>query len=112
MASAPVLGPAHAGLFQASADHILAAAFHHAGTDLQALGTEVRVAHAVAVALDVGGALAGQLTARGVGAQRRQRAVEAARLQVGAARLGPRFDLRLAAARAHATCHTFSQAWK
>lgn len=58
-----VLGPAQAGLFHASADHILVASFHHAGTDLQVLCMEVRVAPAVAVVLQIVGAHGGQFAA-------------------------------------------------
>ena len=84
-----VLGPAHAALLQPPADDRLARAFHHAGADLEALGAELVVAHALAVGFDVADALGRGLAAARMGSQRRQQACHPARLQVRAARFGP-----------------------
>src|SRR5258708_32464030 len=54
-------GPMHSGTFEACADGHLASGFHHARGSAQALGVELRVAHAFSVGLEIVEAAAGLL---------------------------------------------------
>jgi hypothetical protein len=57
-----LLAPAHAGLFETLGDNVLAAGFDDAAADEVSLGTEVVVAQALAVHLEISDGLADHLS--------------------------------------------------
>ena len=75
----------HVGLLQPCAGDSLAPAFRDAGTEAEALGAELRAAHAAAVLGEVVGALARRRAGGGVRTQIGEQAVEAALLEIVAA---------------------------
>ena len=79
----------HAGTLEPSADGGLAAGLDDTGTDGKSLGTEVRVLHPVAIALDILGALTHLLTLGGSGPQGCQKVIQTALGQGLATRFGP-----------------------
>jgi len=88
-----VHGSVHARALEASG-HSAAACLDHSGAHAQTLCTELWIAHAAAVLVDVVGALGSFLAAVSVSPQ----AVDAALLEVVAAGIRPRLVLRLVAA--------------
>jgi hypothetical protein len=54
----------HSGTFKACADGYLASGLYHAGGSTQALGVELRIAHAFSVGLEIMEAAAGLLRTR------------------------------------------------
>src|SRR6267154_3159751 len=56
--------PMHSGTFEACADGDLASGLHHASGSAQALGVELRVAHAFSIGLEIMEAAAGLLRTR------------------------------------------------
>ncbi len=79
----------HPRSLAACSDGGLAAGLDDARSDAQALGTELRVAHAVAVAGDVVETLARLIVGVGVEAKRREDVVDLALVQLIAPLLGP-----------------------
>src|SRR5436190_19695922 len=68
--------PVHAGTLEPGPDRHLAARLHHTRRGAQALGVKCGIVHAVLVALDIVGALAGLLTTSRMAPQRLAEALE------------------------------------
>ena len=79
----------HSGSLQARAENGFAARLYHARSDAQALGTEVCVLHALAIVVDVGGALGGLVASSGVRAQDGEHLHKVALIELIAAYVGP-----------------------
>ncbi len=82
-------GPVHPGALEAGADGHLATGFDDTRRDAQALGTELRVAHAARVARDVVEALARLVVGPGVDAQGIAQGVELPVIQLVVPLPGP-----------------------
>ena len=81
----------HSGALASDSNRSLATGLDHAGANAQALGAELRIAHAVTVPVDVVEALAGFLVGVGMKGERGEDVVDFAIVEFIAALLGSLF---------------------